>query len=483
MKMLRYLFYSFCAVLLLFSTVFISRLHALASPLVISEIKLKNDPTGLDEYIELTNQGSEAIALNTLFIGYANSSAPSADQVFYRVVIAEGMLEPGKSLVLAKNEADANLPNSVKSPFSSLSDNGGSIQITDETGTVLDEVRWTSLVSAAINGVLYLPGTTTAKSQSFLRSRTADGNSFADGLDAWQLATPTPQSSVLRPLLNNLNDVDQSDPTITNGPEQEPEISQPETVEITELLPNPATPQTDEADEFIELHNSSDQVVSLKGLILQSGNNFTYTYSFGDEVLQPDEYKAYMVTQTHLLLSNSGGRSRLLNASGMVLSQTDPYGSAQAGLAWALIDGAWQWTDHVTAHAANIASEVSVTSSTTANASPAKTSVKAAKTTTKTIKAAGKPKATSATKKTTAKTVAKKTTTSAKPKTGASGAKAPLSLHPLILAGVGVGTLLYGSYEYRQDVIAFVRRFRRDRSLWGKTRAQIEGPRGNRIAE
>src|SRR3989344_4335765 len=83
--------------------------HADTPSLIISEVKVRNDTTGFDEFIELYNPTTEPVALNDYFIGYANTPAPAVDQVFATSVIGDGLLPAGESILLAKNETDPNL--------------------------------------------------------------------------------------------------------------------------------------------------------------------------------------------------------------------------------------------------------------------------------------------------------------------------------------------------------------------------------------
>lgn len=475
MKHLRQFFYVGCCLVLLFSCVLIGRLHAESGNIIISEVKIKNDTAGYDEYIELYNPTPESVALNTLYIGYLNSATPAVGQIFSRYVIAEGLLEPGNYLLLAKNNTNAHMPLSQISPFSSLSDGSGTIQITDEAGVVLDQVSWTATSPLAVNGVIYAPGTTASKSQSLTRSRASDGT-YQIAPAVWEQSIPSPASSNLLPFppeVNVVDDVPLQGGTQLDTPDSSESQTADERVAITEVLPNPAAPQTDEADEYIELHNQSPEPINLKGYKLQSGNNFTYSYEFPEHNLEPDKYEAFMVSDTHLLLSNTSGKSRLLNSQGQVIFQTESYNAAPAGQAWALIEDVWQWTDKPTPGSVNQASASGVMNKSTTKAATKVAVVKAAKTT----KTTPKPSKTATSKGKTSTTTKKSAESNKKGKGEAS--KVPPVIHPFILAGVGVSTILYGSYEYRQDIINLLRRLRSDRSLGGKVRRAIPGPGGD----
>jgi hypothetical protein len=484
MHVLKVCIYGFVGLILVLSCALIGHLKAESPSLIISEVKVRNDPSGLDEYIELYNPGTTAVSLNDYFIGYANAAQPDAEHVFNRSVIAQGVLGVNHYYLLAKNQADPHLTNAQQSPFSSLSDSGGTLQITDQTGVVLDEMHWTGTASAASNNVIYMPGTTAARSQSIKRARTSDGTYFITPA-SWQVASPDPQGSPLAQLLPGLTDSsEQEDPS----PDQPSEASAEEPsqpplpsmesseIEITELLPNPAAPATDETEEYIELHNLSAAALNLKDYKLQSGTSFTYSYTFPDHLIQPDEYEAFKVSETHLLLSNAGGHSRLLNPTGEVISQTDSYGAAAPGRAWALIDDIWQWTDMVTPGAANVASVMPVTTkSAKASKQPAaKSAARTPKTTKITPKSKIAPTA-KARPSSKVKSSAKKKPSSNNTKNNVNPTKNTPSIHPLMLAGVGLSTVLYGLYEYRQDIGPALRRLRGNRGVRRAIGSQAQG--------
>ncbi len=79
--------------------------------------------------------------------------------------------------------------------------------------------------------------------------------------------------------------------------------------QITEVLPNPASPQTDADDEFIELYNSNNTAFDLTGFTLQVGLTTKHNYTFPPGTNLPARgYTAYLSTDTNLSSSNSRGR-------------------------------------------------------------------------------------------------------------------------------------------------------------------------------
>ncbi len=206
--------------------------------------------------------------------------------------------------------------------------------------------------------------------------------------------------------------------------------------QITELLPNPASPQTDADNEFIEFYNSNYVSFNLANFILQTGttNRHKYTFPAGAN-LKPQAFTAFSLKGTGLSLSNSGGSVQLLDSAEKSISKTDDYGSAKDGQAWALADGKWYWTTTPTPSAENVINEPGNRSSRTANSNSPQ--VLGAASTNLGQGGAG----------------------------GSSGGNngSAQSMHPGILAGVGALAVGYALYEYRQDLANSLHKLRRYR--------------------
>lgn len=219
--------------------------------------------------------------------------------------------------------------------------------------------------------------------------------------------------------------------------------------QLDELLPNPAPPKTDAADEFIELYNPNSQAFDLSGFILETGSagsstRHRYTFLAGTS-LPPKSFKAFYSAETHLSLSNSGGQAWLLDPFENVISQSDPYGAAKDGQAWVLAKGQWYFTTSPTPDAANEVRE------------PASSSKGSSKTATTKGKPVTAVKGASA----------GGSSSSSNP----SGAPAQTQVQPWILAAVAALALLYGAYEYRYDL----------GNRFHQLRKHYEARRGNRF--
>jgi hypothetical protein len=254
---------------------------------------------------------------------------------------------------------------------------------------------------------------------------------------------------ILSPGEDDATPTPSADDTLGDTPGQD--ASEPQATylgaEITELMPDPASPQTDTNDEFIELYNPYGEEVDLNGYVLKTGTNWTYKYTISDVTIDPYGYVALTSAQTHLSLSNSGSGVRLYDPAGNLVSEAPSYGKAQTGNSWAKgADGQWGWSTKPTPGAQNILEAPVLTGSTKAAAGTAakKTTAKAASST----KKAATPKSSSSAVKGIATTAPQ----------SAGGSAAGNQIGMWVLAGAGALGVGYALYEYRQEIGGFVRR-------------------------
>lgn len=214
--------------------------------------------------------------------------------------------------------------------------------------------------------------------------------------------------------------------------------------QLSEILPNPASPQLDATDEFIELYNPNAKPFDLSGFMLQSASasssaSHTYRFPAGTKIA-PGSFKAFKSEQTHLSLTNSGGQVWFVDPLGTTLDKSDPWGTAKDGQAWIDASGKWQWTLQATPGSTNkvYTPSTGLSSSKTATVNGKKVTSVASASSSGSV--AG------------AQTVSD--TTPAQ----------PLSIHPLTLAIVIGAALLYGAYEYRHDLALRYQQYRRNRA-------------------
>jgi hypothetical protein len=122
---------------------------------------------------------------------------------------------------------------------------------------------------------------------------------------------------------------------------------------LTELLPDPASPQTDAADEYIEFYNAGSAPIDLTGVIVKTGSALGTKHTLKGGTVEPGAYLALKITDTKVSLSNSGSSIALFTPEGEPIGSTVTYGKAVAGSAWARDSETWSWTTTPTPGAAN----------------------------------------------------------------------------------------------------------------------------------
>ncbi len=433
----------------------------LAKELSLSQIKI----TG-DEFIVLRNMTSGNLQLGNFWLQYYNDfNLTNAGVSNNSAQLPAVSLQPQQEILLSLGTA-ANCGQIwvSKLPFS-LKDTAGILQVVsvNQSGGVLgykteDQVTWSSkttdptdikAVSSSSAAQIYF------KNNGLWQATSSPPGCSAVGTTVSQ-ATSTPsslsQSGSSPPsiVLSAAATAQTSSPTL---PASDEGLSAPQ---ISELLPNPAPPQSDSTDEYIELYNPNDKPFDLSGFTLQVGTTTLHDFTFpsGQFILQPHEFRSFYITQTSLSLTNDGGQAMLLDPAGNVIAKTDVYSGAKDGYAWVFANGLWQWTTVATPDAAN-----KIVAPTAAAKKAAATKTTAKKTSASTSKKSKRPAISSYSNP-------------------SSTADSPSALHPAILAVIGTAALIYALYEYRHDLANALYRFQRNRGI-GQTAGQSTTPPGS----
>ncbi len=448
-------------------------------PLIITELQTGTTDSATQEFIEIYNCSGNDVNLSNWFIQYFSSSAINLDKPS-RTIPLSGKLPAGTHHLVASSNY---LQDKANDSFAAtLAGAGGHVRlafVNNGTTEGLELLTW-GTTKAMNSSALTAPpaGQSIARRQNSASGQTVEyavtGKNDAD----FELSTPSPEGHIKTPELSDTSDEAEGpatmpatdpiagsgespvsdQPTSTSPPEY---ISFPQ-IQITELLPNPAAPQTDSNDEFLELYNPTDQIVDLSGWKLRSGSTLSHNFTIGQQAIGPHSYLALYSSQTKLSLANSGGRAQLLNPNGEVSADTMSYGTAQPGQSWAWDGATWVWTTEPTPNAANTIVDPAKPKQLPSSGLSKTTAAKAVAGT-KITKAASAG-VSKAAKATTTKTgTAKKPSGSNKPNGTADSGHG--SLHPAILAAVGGGAVIYGAYEYRQDLANLYRKLRRHRGV------------------
>ena len=134
---------------------------------------------------------------------------------------------------------------------------------------------------------------------------------------------------------------------------------------LTELLPDPASPQTDAADEYIEFYNSGTSAIDLTGIVVKTGSALGTKHALKGGIVEPGSYLALKIADTKVSLANGGSSIALFSPDGEPIGATVTYPKATAGAAWARDGDTWSWTSTPTPGAANHLTVKSGTTSTT----------------------------------------------------------------------------------------------------------------------
>lgn len=434
-----------------------------ASPTSLVLITELQTGQGSSEFLEIENTSDSIIDLKTWKLQYHSSASTtwSTKTLTFLNPNITSFKSGDRALFLASGYLPPNT-NPVGTFTSGLSDTGGYVRFVPSN---LDETLGDKITWGTPDAPTCSIAPKHADLQSLKRYPSGDGaivDSLASGKDFYVSNSPSPDTidtqdpfsidEVVnycgKPVSNTT-----IDPTTPGAPEN-PGAAPPtiyQKIEVTELFPDPVTPQNDENDEYIELFNPNAEAVNLSGYKLQTGMNFTYSYLLGDITLQPGEYYAISRKDSKLTLSNTSSQARLLNPNGETVSQTDPYDQSEPAQSWQLNNGVWEWSGSPTPSAPNIQLALG-------------TDVKASsKVSTKPAAKTAKAKKAAATKKSSTK---KSTTTKA-----SSSKKSPTSgtftytddtgttkLQPYILWGAGILLFGYGLWEYRWDLLAIAKR-------------------------
>jgi hypothetical protein len=120
---------------------------------------------------------------------------------------------------------------------------------------------------------------------------------------------------------------------------------------LTELLPNPAGSDTEA--EWIELHNTSEQLLPLEGITVQDSSGTVYRFPASTSI----NAAAYLVlsrTISHIALNNDHDTVILQDDQGTELDRVEYAETAAEGRSYALIDDQWQWSSQPTPSAENM---------------------------------------------------------------------------------------------------------------------------------
>ena len=399
---------------------------AAAKSVLITEVQTGGLISAGEEFVEIQNTSADDIDISGWALYYKSATGTTWSK---KATVATGTLGAGKFWVLASNLVGNT------SYSSGLSQTGGNIQIRDKQAVVVDQFGW-----GTGNASLGKPASPSDPGQSMYRIYDLDlikmQNTDDNFVDFDLTTSPTAGST---PKVDAVED----DTEATTYP----------ALELSELLPDPASPLTDTTDEYIEIYNPTANIVDLSGWKLRDESGDEYLIK--NLQIDPLEHLAIYVTDSKITLNNTGDSVVLIDPNGKVVDETANYGNAEVGLSWIKIATQWQWAETSTPGGINSTVYIEPIISPSA----AVKSVKKA-----------------AAKKAAAKVSAKTTTGKAtKAKVGsASGAKNSdgtgidsqqsqsqgAKWWSWLLVSLGIATIGYGIYEYRTEIILYIKKLK-----------------------
>lgn len=430
--------FRFLITTLVFSSMFSLPARAASISVVISELQTGSSSSGSQEFVELYNPTELAIAVDGWKLQYQSASPSDPSSWTTKATLSGSIASHGFLLLAPKtylSQADISLT-------SGLSGTGGHIRLINTAGIQIDLVGWGTATRAET-----APFTAPAAGQSIERlagrlvEDGGNGNDTDDNSKDFVLrAEPVPQSSA-SPTEAPYAGVLPTD-SETETDDDAPAAQVYASLVINELLPDPASPQTDAKDEYIEVFNPTSQAVILKGYSLHVGRKF---YLFTDQTIPAGGYITVYSAITRLALVNAGSTVTLQDPAGTKLDETS-YDDASTGVAWARLDSGWDWSASPTPTAINRAQAVGEATSPSSKPTAKATTVKAVA-----------AKAVKTAKAKTAKAVSPKTEEALN--SAAQAVDSPLARWLLI--GLASFTIIYAIYEYRHDLRNYIQLARR----------------------
>lgn len=226
----------------------------------------------------------------------------------------------------------------------SIVNSNDAISLIDSTKQVVDAYSWTSPIPASkilsrykSLGIDYLYETSPLLTNWFYESLPTIPISTIDVVDIPEPTNPTipPESEV--PI----------------DPPSAPPIQSEHQLRIVEFLSNPVGTDTG-GNEFIEIYNPNNTVISLSNYRLRVGLNLEKLHSFPtDATIAPYEYKAFTNQDIKFTLVNTSSVLQLERV-GQLVDDSISYTSPPEGFAYAEYGGSWYYTATPTPGSANI---------------------------------------------------------------------------------------------------------------------------------
>ena len=299
---------------------------------------------GQKEFVELRNLLPIDIWLDDWRLEYVSASGATVTEL----VVLNGHVKAGGNILISYDgyrpkDVVPDLYFAKTNASGLLAKSGGHIRLTKDS-VVMDLVGWGS--AAATDAWPKVP----VINPEYSVQRLQPNDPLYDTLGKFSTQTYTTS-----PVGDGLVIVSEEDPDAPTEEPEEPRVPEEaqscEGIIVSEILPNPEG--VDTGKEFVELHNPTSQIISLKGCAIGLSGT-SKTYSFVEDIsLSPGEYRAFYDEVSDISLPNAAGGEVVIingNTEYPFLYPKDMKDSE----AWALIGSTWQATDRPTPGEENI---------------------------------------------------------------------------------------------------------------------------------
>ena len=411
--------------------------------LLITELSTGDETSASSEFVEIYNQSDGSVDLSEYSIEYLSASGDK----WQKKAGLDGELAARSRYLVASTKFNGEASTKMSS---GLAASGGHLRIV-KGEAVSDYVSWGLAEKPEIE-----PASVHEKTQSLKRLVDEDGlylDSNNNEADFFVSEYPTPTfnrhysdtpATTSKPRFASQNVVPA--PKVL-GVSAEKDFAQ---ISISELFPDPKSPQTDKEDEFVELYNHGEETVRLGGYKLQSGKDWRYEYEFDSEVIAPGAYIALYSADSGLTLSNGGSQVRVVSPAGKVVDGL-AYDKAKTGQSLIKNGEEWSWTQNITPGERNAITGEQNEGAGTGEADK--------------VAIVG---------------VGSEENSNSEDKQGIEE-QDEKTLDTSVLVLVGSLVVIYGLYEYRHDIFNIIQKTRRYFESRREHRREAKGRRNNRI--
>lgn len=338
------------------------------------------------EFIELYNPTTTSMQTNGWKLVYSNVSGSNVKTV----ALLPQSIEPLSYVVYASSDfiseqslLDPLLSGLVPTLYTGMADTGGSLTMYapvpidadyPDGYMLVDKIGWRNTTvgiddeeNIMLSGLQSAKRCTDASQMYVSRSSnqldfyiSATHQLFEDGDmcvdlagDADESIEPTPAEDP--PLVDDQDQPAESTPGSEEEPSQEAVVQIPalscEGVIIHEIYPN--SPGDDSGNEFIELYNSTPDVINLNGCSIEQGTAY---YTFNSKVLlDPGDYILISDAISGITLPNSsGGTVRLVSAAQVEISSSQYPADMAEDVSWSYFEDDYSLTYSITPGRRNV---------------------------------------------------------------------------------------------------------------------------------